>query len=114
MVGVHLRDGSLKVQTADTHRGRGTWMLYWLCNADKIKKSFKILRRHIKPLTVEDLRNGKDTGICIAISGLKEDMSTLYVHHAGDVTLYITSNNTKTFQSFDDFVDWFWVNKGES
>lgn len=86
-------------------------------DAGKVKKSFEIIRKYIKPLTEEDPGHCKDTGICIKVSGLREDMtSVLYVHRTGDVTLYLSSNkgDVKTFQSFDAFVDWYQENKGES
>jgi hypothetical protein len=79
-------------------------------NASNVKKSFKILRKYIKPLTADDPGHCKEIGICLKAYGLREDMtSVLYVHSVGDVTLYLSSNkgDVKTFKSFDVFVDWY-------
>lgn len=79
-----------------------------LMDVDRAKNSFDILSKYIKPVTNIDARWGTDTGIRINVPGLKEDMiSVLYVHCMGDVTLYLSTTDKKTFPSFDAFIDFY-------
>jgi hypothetical protein len=76
-------------------------------NLEKIKTGFKILRKHLKPMTVES-HQSTETGIRFSVNGLSEDTSVLYVHKKGDAVLYETRYSTpKTFLSFNEFADWY-------
>ena len=78
-------------------------------NSNLLKESFKILKKYLKPVTVEDSHHGTEIGIRIDLHGLEEDTaSTLYVHKGGDAVLYRTRwSDPVPFKSFDAFADWF-------
>lgn len=77
--------------------------------SDKIKEGFKVLAPHLKPVTVTDrIAKTTETGIRFSVTDIKEDItSVLYVHKNGKCTLYITKYETKKFDSFDEFWNWY-------
>lgn len=80
-------------------------------DANKIKEGFRLLRKHLKPVTV--IGYSTETGIRIEVNDLIEDItSVLYVHKEGDVVLYVDlGREPEKFKDFNEFADWYALKK---
>jgi len=74
----------------------------------KLPANFELFKAYVKPVTVTDRMQGRETGIRITVTGLCEDeTSVIYVKKDGGVTLYISRyDEKKQFQSFQHFIHW--------
>ena len=76
-------------------------------DTEKAKEGFKILKVHLKPITVEG-EQSTETGIRFEVANLEENTtSILYVHKENDAILYINDFDIKKFKSFNEFADWY-------
>lgn len=75
---------------------------------DKVKAGFKILKKHLKVMTIKS-HQSTETGIRFTVCSLTDNAnSALYVHRKGDVVLYKDRySDAMKFRNFAAFVDWY-------
>jgi hypothetical protein len=63
--------------------------IHGIQDKEKILEGFEVIKKYMKPVTVEDSQHGQETGIRIAFHGIEENTASIaYVKKNGSVVLY--------------------------